>query len=678
KLSERVLALEESKTAQDLVITRLKLRVKKLENKKKKARTLQPLKMRLFKVRVESSVEENLDEEDPSKQERSFYKVQVTLTQNKKKARTPHPLKRRLFKVRVESFAKENLDEKDPSKQRRSMIEETDQDAGVNLVQIDAEDQGRFNDETDFDAGFYKVQVTPTQVSAQGKAHIQKDQPEDQLGVLSVAKVLADAARKNVQTYTRRRRAVSTGSGGISTASRLFSTAKESVSTVGASMPVSTTGIVQEVNISIPSPFAVKDKGKGKIKESEDERTNKTKLQQEQDRLGHEVAVRLQEELDEEERQRMVRVHERFIQILLNKKKRLLNPHNRKYIAPSLTPILFSNMKRGFSREHTPLFPSMLAIQAEEGEDEAVYEEWDDRVERATTTAASLDTEHASGAKKPWGDSIAQTRSERVPTPSYDSPLLRVHTLGSDEYRFEQHELMVNVQQQSNDPPLSRELAARSSQATITDSLEVGSSKRAAKVELDYKGSKRQKTNEASSEEARLEKLKYVAKRELKHTLTFGMPIPKAMMSREIKESQAYVNYLTKYTHVQSGSSTLRKGMGKGLMRRGDVPTPKKKKKVILRRQRTITFDDNVLPDLDEAREGSCVAPKSPYHSSSFNDSSASANDEKTKRESDSDHDESDNDSEDGDEHDKFDSDEESVESENDGLDKDSDDADDN
>nr|GFD48709.1 hypothetical protein [Tanacetum cinerariifolium] len=33
KLSERVLALEESKTAQDLVITRLKLRVKKLENK---------------------------------------------------------------------------------------------------------------------------------------------------------------------------------------------------------------------------------------------------------------------------------------------------------------------------------------------------------------------------------------------------------------------------------------------------------------------------------------------------------------------------------------------------------------------------------------------------------------------------------------------------------------------
>ncbi|GJV06488.1 hypothetical protein Tco_1344144 [Tanacetum coccineum] len=42
------------------------------------------------------------------------------------------------------------------------------------------------------------------------------------------------------------------------------------------------------------------------------------------------------------------------------------------------------------------------------------------------------------------------------------------------------------------------ELAARSSQATITDSAEVGSSKRAAKAELDHEGSKRQKTNEAS------------------------------------------------------------------------------------------------------------------------------------------------------------------------------------
>ncbi|GJW65574.1 hypothetical protein Tco_0117458 [Tanacetum coccineum] len=88
--------------------------------------------------------------------------------------------------------------------------------------------------------------VTPT--------HSQEDQHEYQLGVFSAAKVLADAAKENFHTYTRRRRAVSTGNGKISISSRLFSTAEESVSTAGVLMPVSTVGMVQEVNISIPSP----------------------------------------------------------------------------------------------------------------------------------------------------------------------------------------------------------------------------------------------------------------------------------------------------------------------------------------------------------------------------------------------------------------------------------------
>ncbi|GJU19750.1 hypothetical protein Tco_1153092 [Tanacetum coccineum] len=81
----------------------------------------------------------------------------------------------------------------------------------------------------------------------------QEDQYEDQLGVFSAAKVLADAAMKNVNTYTRRKRAVSTGSKGVSTTSRIFSTTEESISTVGASMPVSTAGMIQQVNIIIPS-----------------------------------------------------------------------------------------------------------------------------------------------------------------------------------------------------------------------------------------------------------------------------------------------------------------------------------------------------------------------------------------------------------------------------------------
>ncbi|GKD68679.1 hypothetical protein Tco_1322769, partial [Tanacetum coccineum] len=109
----------------------------------------------------------------------------------------------------------------DPSKQGR-MIEDIDQDVGISLVNL-------------------------TKVSSQ------EDQSKDRLGVLSAAKVLTDAAKKNINTYTRKRRAVSTGNEGVSTASRIFSTAEESVSIVGASMPLSTAGMVQQVNIVIPS-----------------------------------------------------------------------------------------------------------------------------------------------------------------------------------------------------------------------------------------------------------------------------------------------------------------------------------------------------------------------------------------------------------------------------------------
>ncbi|GJS19306.1 hypothetical protein Tco_0447938 [Tanacetum coccineum] len=99
------------------------------------------------------------------------------------------------------------------------------------------------------------------------------------------------------------------------------------------------------------------------------------------------------------------------------------------------------------------------------------------------------------------------------------------------------------------------------------------------------------------------EKLKYVTKAETRSKPTFGMLIPKAMMSEEIKESQAYMNYLKKYQNAPSGSSTLRHGMGKGLMRRGDIPTPKKNKYVVQKHSKTITAEDNVLSDHDEAME---------------------------------------------------------------------------
>ncbi|GJW01449.1 hypothetical protein Tco_1556700 [Tanacetum coccineum] len=252
---------------------------------------------------------------------------------------------------RLEANKKDDEEDLEDSSKQGRMIEEIDQDAGITLV-------------------------THT--------HSQEDQSED---------------------YT--------GSGGISIASRLFSTAEELVSTAGASMPVSTAGMVQEVNINIPSPIVVKDKGKGKIEESEYEQSKRTKLQQEQDRLGHEAVVRLQEELDEEERERMARVHE---------------------AAQYFTEEEWENIRT--------------------------------RVEADEELSRRLQAEERNKYSK-----VDQAK------------MLNVNTF---------------VPMETEDRGRAPELAAGSSQATIIDSAEVGSSKRAAEAELDHGDSKRQKTNEAS------------------------------------------------------------------------------------------------------------------------------------------------------------------------------------
>ncbi|GJS77079.1 putative ribonuclease H-like domain-containing protein [Tanacetum coccineum] len=111
--------------------------------------------------------------------------------------------------------------------------------------------------------------------------------------------------------------------------------------------------------------------------------------------------------------------------------------------------------------------------------DEAVFKEWDDRVVRATTTAASLDAAQASGnitktqsmtmsndplsqkiglgdrpTPRIHGGVIAQTRSERASKHSYDSPLLGVNTPGSDEERIEHQELTDNIPPTPHASPL--------------------------------------------------------------------------------------------------------------------------------------------------------------------------------------------------------------------------------
>ncbi|GKB34895.1 putative ribonuclease H-like domain-containing protein [Tanacetum coccineum] len=65
--------------------------------------------------------------------------------------------------------------------------------------------------------------------------------------------------------------------------------------------------------------------------------------------------------------------------------------------------------------------------------DETVYKEWEDRMERAATTAFSLDAEQ---------DNDAQTRFETTFKKSNDPPLLRGYTLGSGEDSMKLLELM--------------------------------------------------------------------------------------------------------------------------------------------------------------------------------------------------------------------------------------------
>ncbi|GJU65552.1 putative reverse transcriptase domain-containing protein [Tanacetum coccineum] len=142
-------------------------------------------------------------------------------------------------------------------------IAQIDQDHTISLVQHDAEIQGRHVHDMEFD--------------------------------FDVAKEVSTAEPN-----------VSTANIPVTTAGAEIIIAGPEVKTVGDSVD----DIAAESLVYIRRSVAkTKDKGKGIMEESELAMT-KTKRQQEQERLGLETAVRLQEEFDEEERQRIDRVHE--------------------------------------------------------------------------------------------------------------------------------------------------------------------------------------------------------------------------------------------------------------------------------------------------------------------------------------------------------------------------------
>ncbi|GKA61228.1 putative ribonuclease H-like domain-containing protein, partial [Tanacetum coccineum] len=149
-------------------------------------------------------------------------------------------------------------------------------------------------------------------------------------------------------------------------------------------------------------------------------------------------------------------MYPRFIQVFLVKQLEGMPTHNKINIAPSHTKKIFGNMRRvgkGFSGRETPLFPTMVVHNQEEMDegsaiptdphhtptfiqpstsqppreltrmdteipqssgptdnvaDKAVYEEMDDSLVRAATTASSLEAEQDSG-------NIIKTRSKATP-----------------------------------------------------------------------------------------------------------------------------------------------------------------------------------------------------------------------------------------------------------------------
>ncbi|GKC60670.1 hypothetical protein Tco_1088268 [Tanacetum coccineum] len=185
-------------------------------------------------------------------------------------------------------------------------------------------------------------------------------------------------------------------------------------------------------------------------------------------------------------------MYPRFVQVFVNQQLERMPTHKRIYISPSHTKKIFRNMRRvgkGFSGRETPLFQTMVVQdQAEMGEgsaihtdphhtptfiqpstsqpqkkqrsrrskrkdikipqpsgpttnvaDEAVNEEIDDSLERAATTATSLDAEQ-DRRQEIIGDTIAQTRSENVSKLSNDPLLARATEIASLKKRVKKLE----------------------------------------------------------------------------------------------------------------------------------------------------------------------------------------------------------------------------------------------
>ncbi|GJZ50943.1 hypothetical protein Tco_0605458 [Tanacetum coccineum] len=112
-----------------------------------------------------------------------------------------------------------------------------------------------------------------------------------------------------------------------------------------------------------------------------------------------------------------------FIQLLLNKQKRLLLPHIRTYPTPTLTSKLFSNMRRaskGYSGVVTPLFERML-IQAHD----------DEQLQSPSRITSLPSLSPQPFQPSPLPEPIQPTyKAEETASMPHDSPLHAIHSHG--------------------------------------------------------------------------------------------------------------------------------------------------------------------------------------------------------------------------------------------------------
>ncbi|GJX44244.1 hypothetical protein Tco_0260920, partial [Tanacetum coccineum] len=297
------------------------------------------------------------------------------------------------------------LAQEDPSKQGRK-IAQINEDEGNTLIQMGAQTQGRYGKDSTASTYFTTVNVPVITAGAE-----------------------------------------------ISTTGAEVSTASPEVKTAGDFGD----NIVAETLVYIRRSAAkAKEKGKGIMEESESAMT-KTKRKQEQERLGFEAAVRLQAELNEEERQRITRLVQR---LQVEEREKYTEAEQARMLAE-----LINQRKRYFAAQKAEAKRNKPMTQARQ------------------RTYMSNYIKHMGNYKLQQLKRLTFDEIKDL----FETTMRRVNTF---------------VPMETKDRIGVPELVADSSQAAVTESTEAGGTKRAAEEEeLGQQSSKKQKPDELSQVE---------------------------------------------------------------------------------------------------------------------------------------------------------------------------------